>query len=134
MTTTTAARDDAARAGASAVLRGDGARVPSITGPRATGEGMSTESYALVTTAHKGVFCGRIVDTSDDGRTIHLADARNVIYWSGKRGVLGLTTTGPDPDSRLGDTAPRITLYDVTMVAQCTAEAEAALRGWAVGR
>ena len=87
---------------------------------------------ALVTTAHRGVFVG-ILNDGDyemDAKRIALNDVRNVIYWSGSRGFLGIASHGPEDGSRLGAMAPRIQLHDVTSVVDCTAEAWKACKEW----
>lgn len=78
----------------------------------------------LVTTAHRGVFFGYAADTS--GSTIDLRAARNCLYWSADvRGFAGLAATGPTKKCRVGP-AVDIQLRDITSVALCTPEAEAA--------
>lgn len=78
----------------------------------------------VVTTAHRGVFFGFLsADQDESARSLILTDCRNVIYWSGTRGFLGLSSHGPEEGSRIGSTAPRVLLHDVTSVADCTDEA-----------
>lgn len=96
-------------------------------------EGMMAGKYVLVTTEHRGVFVGELAEDNTAERIAVLDDARNVIYWSGSRGFIGLAVTGPENGSRLGDTAPRIRLHGVTSVVETTDAAEAALRGWPLG-
>ena len=87
--------------------------------------------YVLVTTEFRGVFAGEMHDEAQqDSKTVTLRKARNIIYWSGKRGFLGLAATGPDPESKLGDTADEITLQGVTSVAVCSEQAQNLLRKW----
>lgn len=74
----------------------------------------------MVTTVHRGVFFG-YVDSLDDtqGETITLKDARNCLYWSrAVRGFLGLAATGPDKDCRIGPAVPKLTLRNITAVAE----------------
>lgn len=69
----------------------------------------------LVTTAHRGVFFGYL--EGDAGATLTLARARNCIYWSvATKGFLGLASTGPDTDCRVGPHVESLTLHDVTAV------------------
>lgn len=86
-----------------------------------------TESKSvLITTSHRGVFWGRLESTSPDGRTVTLAGARNAIYWATTHGFIELAQVGPNGQSKIGATAPRIVLHDVTSVTECTAAANAA--------
>jgi hypothetical protein len=83
----------------------------------------------IVTTQHRGVFFGFL--SEDNGKeSVVLTKARNVIHWDGKRGFLGLATHGPEGGSRIGSTAKRILLYDITSVADCTEEAEKSFSKW----
>ena len=85
------------------------------------------ERYVLVTTAHRGVFAGYVNGSYKPGAAIiHLRAARNVVYWPAEqRGFLGLASDGPKNGARIGPPAD-IELRDITCVAECTAEAEAA--------
>ena len=77
----------------------------------------------LVTTQHRGVFFGTLHQTKDEGRTVVLDRARCAIYWATTGGFLELASKGPNSKSRIGTEATRITLYDVTSVAECAPEA-----------
>lgn len=75
----------------------------------------------LVTTAHRGVFFGYAADTTGD--TITLQGCRLVVYWSqAMKGFMGLASTGPDADCRIGAPA-EITLRNITAVVEVTDEA-----------
>jgi small nuclear ribonucleoprotein (snRNP)-like protein len=87
------------------------------------------ERHVLVTTAHRGVFFGTLASEESHAEVV-LTAARNVISWSGRRGFLGLASHGPERESRIGSTAERIRLYDVTSITDCTAAAVACFRGW----
>lgn len=79
----------------------------------------------IVTTAHRGVFFGYMLPADREASTIHLAQARNCVYWSaGVRGFMGLAASGPSASCRVGPAAD-ITLRDVTAVLDVTAEAVA---------
>lgn len=83
---------------------------------------MSMKRYVLVTTSHRGVFFGRLVE--DRIETVVLAEARNCLYWSKEtRGFLGLASTGPQGGSKVGPAVPTLTLYGVTCLADCTEKA-----------
>ena len=81
-----------------------------------------TGKHVLVTTRHRGVFAG-VLD-SQDGDVVALSDAQNCVKWStNTKGFLGLAAKGPQQGSRIGPPVPKITLYGVTSVAECTEEA-----------
>ena len=81
------------------------------------------ERYVMVTTEHRGVFAGYATDTS--GEIIALRAARNCIYWSSDvKGFLGLASTGPTEDCKIGPAAD-IELRKITAVASVTPEAQA---------
>ena len=80
------------------------------------------ERHVLVTTSHRGVFFGIL--KSQDGDVVILAEAQNCIMWStSTKGFLGLAAKGPQAGSRIGPVVPKITLYGVTSVTECTDEA-----------
>lgn len=83
----------------------------------------SGETAVLVTTAHKGVFFGYATDTNN--KTIKLRNARNCIYWpTSVGGFVGLSTSGPNAETRIGPAAEEMTLHDVTAVLKCSEAAE----------
>jgi hypothetical protein len=78
----------------------------------------------VVTTEHRGVFFGYIVDESKAPNAITLSQCRNCVDWpQAVKGFLGLTTSGPLQGSRVGPAAVRVTLYGITSIADCTIEA-----------
>ena len=79
----------------------------------------------LVTTEHRGVFYGTLVE-DDAPKSVRLTAARNVVYWSeDAKGFLGLAAQGPSSKCRIGPAAS-VTLYGITCVADVTpAAAEA---------
>ncbi len=93
---------------------------------------MENGTPVLVTTQHKGVFFGRLADyeTERENRTLTLSGCRNVIYWSGSRGFLGLASHGPESGSRIGAVAPTVLLHDVTSVTVCTPAAVEVFDQW----
>lgn len=79
----------------------------------------------LITTEHRGVFFGYIPEGAKPGenREIRVEKCRNCLYWSTNvKGFIGLATTGPIGDSRVGPAAD-LTLYNVTCIADVTPEA-----------
>lgn len=81
----------------------------------------------LVTTQHRGVFFGEMENGAMPEslpQSLTLRNARNCLYWSADTlGFLGLATSGPGSGCRVGPAAPRLTLYDVTSIAEVTPEA-----------
>ncbi len=91
---------------------------------------MSTRKV-VITTEHRGVFFGTLVELDREQRTVILADARNCLKWGAEvRGFLGLAAVGPIGRSRVGPAVPRIELAKVTSVTDCT---EAAITAWEAG-
>ena len=83
----------------------------------------------LVTTAHRGVFFGYLVDEVEAGEgysTVTLEGARCAIRWSTTKGFLELADVGPNSNSKIGALAPRIVLRKVTSLADCSETAAAA--------
>lgn len=78
----------------------------------------------LVTTAHRGVFCGLIDDDQDlTAKAMPLKQARMAIYFGTSKGVMELAETGPTPSSRIGAPADVPMLHDITAVFAVTPEA-----------
>jgi len=86
---------------------------------------MEDKQAVLVTTAHRGVFFGYMVD--DSGSVVTLSRARNCLRWVGVRGFLGLASEGPNERCRIGPAADKLTLRDVTSMASVT---DAAIARW----
>jgi len=85
----------------------------------------------LITTSHRGVFYGRLSDDQDENsRTLVLVNCRNVIYWAGSNGFLGLAADGPEHESRIGSTAPRVRIHDITSVSDCSQAAADKFEAW----
>ena len=77
----------------------------------------------IVTTHSRGVFFG-YVDEDNSPANITLTDARNAVYWSsGTRGWMALAADGPDEDCRVGPKVPRLRIFGVSTVVECTPEA-----------
>lgn len=92
---------------------------------------MQGHEPVLVTTNFRGVFFGWLSKKADRAaRTIELKNCRNVIYWSGTAGFLGLAANGPEKDSRIGATAPQVLLHEVTSVSAVSDAAAKALADW----
>lgn len=81
----------------------------------------------LVTTAHRGVFCGLIPDDQDmSAKAMPVLEARMAIYWGTTRGVMELAETGPTSKSKISAKADIPMLHDITALFAVTPEAWAA--------
>lgn len=82
----------------------------------------------LVTTVHRGVFCGLLPDGQDlSAKSMPLYDARMAIYWGTTRGVMELAETGPTKTSKISAKADIPMLHDITAVFAVT---ETAWSAW----
>jgi len=78
----------------------------------------------LITTEYRGVFFGYVEDDSNLPQQITLTDARICVSWSqATKGVLGLADKGPNDDCRIGGSVPKLTVWKITSVTDCTPEA-----------
>lgn len=78
----------------------------------------------VVTTEHRGVFFGYVVNDKKSPAEIELSEARMCVYWSvATRGVLGLAAKGPQKGCRITGAIPKMTAYKVTAVLDCAPEA-----------
>lgn len=78
----------------------------------------------LVTTQHRGVFCGLLADDQDlNARSMPLMGARMAIRWGTTRGVMELAETGPTSDSKISAKADIPMLFDITAIFAITPEA-----------
>lgn len=85
---------------------------------------MDIGKKVVVTTEFRGVFFGTIESISDDARTVTLSECRVCLYWSRDvAGFTGLSQVGPISNSRLGIASPKLRLYRVTSISECTEEA-----------
>lgn len=82
------------------------------------------KSKVLVTTKHRGVFFGTL--DAREGDLVTLENARCAIRFGTTEGFLELAKTGPTVSSKIGATAPKIELYDVTSITEVTPEAATA--------
>jgi len=77
----------------------------------------------IVTTEFRGVFFGYMDSMPKDG-TIELRQAQNCVYWSSDvHGFMGLASSGPTKNCKVGPAVPSIVLTKVTAVVEVTAEA-----------
>lgn len=76
----------------------------------------------VVTTSYRGVFFGYTEDTKAE--IIVLAQARNCLYWPAEqKGFIGLATTGPVAECRIGPAAESFEVRSITGVLSCSDEA-----------
>ena len=89
-------------------------------------EEIAKKRPVLVATSHRGVFFGYLEDDSKSPKEVKLSCLRNCIYWSQDiEGVVGLSTFGPSEKCKIGAMNHGIsTVYDVTLVAPVSKEAE----------
>lgn len=83
-------------------------------------------NYVLVTTLHRGVFAGEVVELDESNFRIVLKNARCAIHWRTTRGFLELASDGPNSGRKIGAIAPQLTLYGVTSISICSEEAKVA--------
>lgn len=85
---------------------------------------MSAPRPVLITTAHKGVFCG-LIDADQDlaATSMPLRNARMAIYWNTTRGIMELAHVGPNSGSKISAPADIAMLNDITAVFDVTADA-----------
>ena len=81
------------------------------------------EQAVLVTTEFRGVFFGYMAGKVKDG-SVTLKQAQNCVYWSSDvRGFMGLASSGPSKNCKVGPAVPSITLNKVTAVVEVSPEA-----------
>lgn len=85
--------------------------------------------YCVVRGDRSGVFCGIVV--SENGQTVEMTDCRHIWYWNGAAATDELAARGVAKPDDCKFTAPgaRVRILDAITVLDCTAEAEASLRG-----
>ena len=81
----------------------------------------------VVTTAHRGVFFGELIE-SNAPKSLKLKNAKNCVYWtSSLHGFVGLATDGPKSGCKIGPAVSEIELYDITAILDCT---KGAIKNW----
>ncbi len=77
----------------------------------------------IVTTEHRGVFFGYGQVTTE--KTVRLTEVQMCVYWSSDlKGILGLASTGPTKQCKIGPPAPAMTLQGITSIIEVSPEAE----------
>lgn len=84
---------------------------------------MSIKRYVVVTTDKRGVFSGYLeLETQE---FVELIEARMIVKWSEEtRGVLGLAAHGPQDGSRVTPSVPKIKLFGITSIVDCSEKAK----------
>lgn len=84
------------------------------------------QKSVMVTTAHRGVFFGYL--KGKPGKTVTLTRARCCLYWTTDvKGFLGLASSGPSKECRIGPAVEEIELRDITSIVTVT---DAAREKW----
>lgn len=82
----------------------------------------------LVTTQYRGVFFGYVSSEKELPKRLTLKNARNVIYWAATcNGFLGLASTGPNKDCKIGSKVEELTIFDITSVSPVS---DSAIKIW----
>ena len=82
-----------------------------------------TGKPVMVTTEFRGVFFGYMEKVPENG-SITLKQAQNCVYWSTDvHGFMGLASSGPTENCKIGPAVPSITLNKVTAVVEVSPEA-----------
>lgn len=86
------------------------------------------EKAVMVTTGYRGIFFGYANAKELDGvaktRSLTVRRCRNCISWaSSNKGFIGLASSGPDSNTRVGPAADSILLLDITSISLCSEEA-----------
>ena len=91
---------------------------------------MKKGTAVVVTTEYRGVFFGLLTKSVKEiPKTLELKECRNCVYWSSDvKGFIGLSTTGPSVNCRVGPAAATMRLNAITSIAPCSKDAVAAWR------
>jgi hypothetical protein len=98
----------------------------------------TTSRSVIVRTIHAGVHYGHLVEQSDDGTKVVLADSRRIFRWQidhKRHGTSQVTcselaTFGPYADSRIAAMISSITIVGVIEVMEASQLAADAIEGW----
>jgi hypothetical protein len=78
----------------------------------------------LVTTEFRGVFFGYVKEDEKLPDEITITKVKNCIYWpSSLGGFLGLASSGPNSDTKIGAEVSELRLFKVTSVTPVSEEA-----------
>jgi hypothetical protein len=82
----------------------------------------------LVTTEFRGVFFGYVKNDKKLPDEVTLTGVRNCLYWHQSiGGFLGLASTGPNKECKIGARVTELTLYKITSVSPVE---DAAVKAW----
>jgi hypothetical protein len=79
--------------------------------------------HVLITTQYRGVYQGELVSNDPVNRSCVLENANMVIKWGTSDGVDQLANTGPTSNSKIAAMAPKIELYGLTSLVDCSPKA-----------
>jgi len=85
-----------------------------------------SNDYVLITTKHRGVFCGYL-SADESPNSVTLRECRMVIRFGTTDGLLQLTRTGPTALTKMSKTAPSARVFDITGVFATTDAAKSGL-------
>lgn len=89
---------------------------------------MKKEKAVVVTTEYRGIFFGYVIDDKKVPEKIVLKNARMCVSFSSThRGVMGLSSVGPNDKCKVSFAVPKFTAWKITAVLECSDEA---VRGW----
>lgn len=86
--------------------------------------------YVIVRCRDAGVHAG--VLEANEGREAVLTESRRLWYWKAakkKKFLSGVAVAGLDDSSKVGAALPRLHLTETCEIIECSAEAEASIRG-----
>lgn len=90
---------------------------------------METTDFVIVRTYSAGVHCGYLIFKSEDGKQIHLEDARRIWRWKGANTLNELSKYGCDDEySRISEPVKKIELTEAIEVIPCELKAEENLK------
>ena len=89
-----------------------------------------SENYVIIRTYSAGVHAGELVNISEDGKKIKLANARRIWYWDGAASLSQLAVDGTSkPDNcKFPCEVPEIILTDAIEIITCTEKAKNSIK------
>ena len=90
---------------------------------------METTDFVIVRKYSAGVHFGYLIFKSEDGKQIHLQDARRIWRWKGANTLNEMSLNGCDEDySRISEPVKKIELTEAIEVIPCELKAEENLK------
>jgi len=78
----------------------------------------------------RAIVFGRVDSEPVPGEPVTLHDARMILYWAGNRGLFGVASEGPHPDSRISPAVEQTTATVWTEWIAVSDAAADAIKGW----